>query len=133
LIDEFSRAIEQLTGRLSGPMWFRFLLQPLMATLIAVRAGLRDARENRPAFLQEVIRNPGERKHLILSAWKQLSGLLIVAFLVDCIYQLLILKTFYLLQALVVAFSLGVVPYVLLRGPVRRLLRGKYSKPNEPD
>jgi len=133
LIDEFSRAIEQLLGRLSGPMWIRFLLQPMMAIFLAFRAGLSDARQNKPAFLEEVIRNPIGRKQLMYSTWKQLSKLLIVVFLLDCIYQLVVLKTFYLLQALIVAFLLGVVPYVLLRGPLRRALRRKYSKPNEPD
>jgi len=132
LIDEFSRAIEQLLGRLSGPMWFRFLLQPMMAIFLAIQAGLSDARQNKPAFLGEFIRNPVERKQLMHSAWKQLSKLVIVAFLLDCIYQIVVLKTFYLLQALLVAFLLGVVPYVLLRGPLRRVLRRKYSKPNEP-
>jgi hypothetical protein len=132
LIDEISRAIEQLFSRLSGPMWFRFLLQPMMAIFIAIRAGLSDARQNKPAFLEEFIRNPTERKQLIHSAWKRLARLLIFAFVIDCIYQFLVLKTFYLLQALIVVIFLGVVPYVLIRGPLRRLLRRKYLKPNEP-
>jgi hypothetical protein len=109
-------------------MWFRFLMQPLMAMIIAIRAGIKDARENRPAFLVEVIRNRKDRKALIHSAWKQLSRLLIVAFVLDCIYQYLVLKTFYLSQALLVAVLLCVLPYILLRGPVLRLLRRKFSK-----
>jgi hypothetical protein len=34
----------ELGGRVGGPMTFRLVLQPTIATLVAVRAGLRDAR-----------------------------------------------------------------------------------------
>ena len=40
-----------LVGRLHGPMTFRFIMQPLAASFLAVRAGLKDARERRPPFL----------------------------------------------------------------------------------
>jgi hypothetical protein len=103
-------------------------MQPIMAMIIAIRAGVRDARENKPAFLAEVITNPTARRNLILSAFKQLMILLCIAIVLDVVYQVLVLKTFYLLQALIVAFVLGVVPYVLFRGPVRRILGRKYSK-----
>jgi hypothetical protein len=128
LLDELSRAIEQLFGRLNGPMYFRFILQPIMAIIIAVRAGIRDARQNKPAFLSEVVSNPAERRSLIHSAFKDVMMLLCVAIVLDTVYQFLVLKSFYLLQALIVAFVLGVVPYVLFRGPIRRILRRKYSK-----
>ena len=124
-MEELSRAMEQLIGRLSGPMWFRFLMQPIVAIAIATRAGLRDARENKPAFLWEALRNRTDRKKLLHSAWKDLGKLLIVAFVLDCIYQFLVLNFFYLLQALVVAFLLGILPYILFRGPVTRVFRKK--------
>jgi hypothetical protein len=131
MMDELSRAIEQLFGRLSGPMWFRFLMQPIVAITFAIRAGLRDARENKPAFLWEAVSNPAERKNLIHSAWKDIGKLLIVAFVLDCIYQYLVLKTFYLLQALIVACLLGIVPYIIFRGPVTRVFRRKFSNPQK--
>jgi hypothetical protein len=40
------------------------------------------------------------------------------------IYQLLVLKTFYLNQALVVAFLVGFVPYLIIRGLVVHAWRG---------
>ena len=128
MLDELSRAIEQLFGRLSGPMWFRFLMQPIVAISIAIRAGLRDARENKPAFLWEAATNQSERTKLIHSAWKDISKLLFIAFVLDCIYQYLVLKSFYLLQALFVAFLLGILPYILFRGPITRVFRKKFSE-----
>jgi hypothetical protein len=39
---------ENLIGRSEGPMTFRLILQPAMAVFLAIRAGLRDAREGKP-------------------------------------------------------------------------------------
>ena len=43
--DFFTRAFENLIGRTEGPMSGRLLIQPLVACILAVRAGLRDARQ----------------------------------------------------------------------------------------
>ena len=123
MIEELNRAIEQLFGRISGPMNFRLLMQPAMAIFLAIRAGLRDSREKKPAFLWEIITSAQERRALIQSAWKDLLKLFTVACLLDIIYQLIVLKTFYLLQTIIVAIALAVVPYIILRGPVTRLVR----------
>jgi hypothetical protein len=45
-MDELHRAIGQLMERIGGPLSFRLLLQPIMAIALAIRAGVRDAREN---------------------------------------------------------------------------------------
>ena len=39
-----------LLGRISGPMSFRMILQPAVATLLAIRAGMHDARDGRPFY-----------------------------------------------------------------------------------
>jgi hypothetical protein len=46
--DLFSRIVEDLVGRVSGPMKFRLILQPVMAAIFAIRSGLKDAKENNP-------------------------------------------------------------------------------------
>jgi hypothetical protein len=46
--EQLARVWENLGGRLSGPLDFRFVLQPIVVTLIAIRAGLRDARRGSP-------------------------------------------------------------------------------------
>ena len=48
--DTFNRMINDLFSRLDGPLHFRFFLQPAMATFFAIRDGLHDAREGRPAY-----------------------------------------------------------------------------------
>jgi lauroyl/myristoyl acyltransferase len=41
----------------------------------------------------------------------------------DLIYQVIVLRWFYPLEALIVALVLAFLPYILLRGPVNRIAR----------
>jgi hypothetical protein len=41
----------------------------------------------------------------------------------DMIYQLIVLKTFYPGEAVIVAIALAFFPYLLLRGPIARIAR----------
>jgi hypothetical protein len=99
------------------------VLQPIVATVIAVRAGLKDAREGQPAFFWTVLTNPAERQRLLHSGWKDIVKIFVVAVVLDAVYQVVEFRAFYAVQALIVAIVLAIVPYVLLRGPVTRLKR----------
>lgn len=48
--DLTTRFWAELVGRTTGPMMFRFILQPLMAMFYAYRDGLLDARSGRPPY-----------------------------------------------------------------------------------
>jgi hypothetical protein len=121
--EAFARAWEQLTGRVTGPMWFRFLLQPAMAIGLAVRAGCRDAAANRAAYLSTMIRTPSVRRALIRATWNDIGRLCLLALGLDVLYQLAVLHRLYPLQALIVMCLLAVVPYLLVRGPISRVAR----------
>jgi hypothetical protein len=41
----------------------------------------------------------------------------------DVIYQLIFLKTFYPVEALIISLVLAFLPYVLIRGPAARIAR----------
>ena len=45
------RLWHDLVDRPDGPMAFRFILQPAMATIAAIRDGRKDARANRAPYL----------------------------------------------------------------------------------
>jgi hypothetical protein len=49
-----------LRGRPQGLMRFRFVLQPMMAAVLAVMDGLKDARSGRGPYFMTVLRNPRE-------------------------------------------------------------------------
>ena len=121
--DVLNRFAEQLVGRASGPMHVRLLLQPVMSTVLAVKAGLRDARAGEPPFLWTVFSDQAARPRLLRAAWKDVGKLFLIGLALDTVYQILVLKAFHVVQALLVAAVCAVLPYVLIRGPVTRIAR----------
>jgi|SRR5580693_4188838 hypothetical protein len=67
------RAVQNLIDRVSGPMHFRFILQPVMASIFAVIAGLRDAKANRPPYLWSLISDASHRADMVKSGWKSVG------------------------------------------------------------
>jgi len=132
LYGELARAVEQLRDRAGGPLHFRLYMMPSVVTFLAVRAGIRDARARRPAFVHSVFANAAERRRAFRSAMRDIGRVLIVALALDTLYQLVVLRTFYPLQLLVVAVSCAIVPYVLSRALVTRLARGRDIKHPAP-
>ena len=114
--------------RFDGPLHFRLFVQPLMAILFAVRDGNRDAREGRGAYIWKFVNKPEHRREIITSGVKSISKVFVLAFALDVAYQFLEwggLKPF---QALLTAIVLAVIPYVLLRGPINRLMRIRQTR-----
>jgi hypothetical protein len=129
--DTFTRLFNDVLGRLDGPLHFRFFLQPAMAIFFAIRDGLRDAREGRPAYFWSLFTEPGVRRDLLRDGWKSISKVFIIAAVLDVIYQIIVLRWFYPFETLLVAVFLALVPYLLVRGPVNRIKRG-LQKPAVP-
>jgi len=123
VLETIERAVDELLGRASGPMHLRLFLQPIVASVLAVRAGLRDARNGEPPFLWAFFTDRASRHRLVKSAWKDIGTAFLVGVTVDAIYQAIELRAFHLVQALLVAVVLAVLPYSLLRGPVTRVAR----------
>lgn len=46
------RIVENLSDRVSGPMKLRLFLQPVMAAVFAIMAGIKDAKVGRPPYFQ---------------------------------------------------------------------------------
>jgi hypothetical protein len=118
-----ARIWQNLLDRPSGPMTFRFILQPIMAAIAALYDGVKDARTGRSPYLWTMLTNPaklGGRLHegLISTARVMLLGLCM-----DVIYQAIEFKTFHPAEAAIIALLLAYVPYLLIRGPVARLAR----------
>lgn len=125
-MDEILKRVwENLIGRSSGPLNFRLLIQPTVAAAIAIKAGLQDAREGRPAFFWAALSNPGCRPELLRQGWKDVGKVFILAMVLDSIYQLIVHRGVYVLELLIIAAVLAIIPYVLVRGPVNRIARRK--------
>ncbi|MGE5181792.1 MAG: hypothetical protein ACM31C_07005 [Acidobacteriota bacterium] len=121
--DVLSRFLGDLLARPSGPFAFRFVLQPLMAMLLALRDGTKDARAGRPPYLWSVWSDAGHRRERLLEGLKATARVLAAGLALDAAYQVVVLRHFYPGEALVIALLLGFVPYLLIRGPADRVAR----------
>jgi len=119
--DVLARIGHDLLGRLSGPLTARVFLQPLMATFFAARDGLADARHGRPPFMATILGSRDDRRRLIHEGFTAILKLLIMAVLLDLIYQVIVFRRIYPFETLDVAIILAILPYFVLRGPINRV------------
>ena len=118
----FSRDfIEDIPKRLAGPGRFRFLLQPLIATILGIRNGLADARAGRPPYLWGMLFHRHLRSELARTGLATVANLLLMGILMDSVFQWIILGVSYPGAALVVGPVLIVGPYVVARALSNRL------------
>ena len=137
IIELLSSGVDDLLGRAGGPFRFRLVVMPTVVVVLAIRAHLKDVRAGKPVLVGAFFTSPAERRRLIRSALRDILRVFIVACVLDVIYQILFLRAFYPVQMLIVAVLFAIVPYVLIRGPVTRLVhvmirrRGEASKDRE--
>lgn len=123
--DIWMRIMENMADRVSGPMKFRLLLQPVMASIFAILAGLKDAKAGNPPYFWGLVTNPAQRADMIKDGWKSVGKVFVLALILDVVYQLIVERFVYPGEALIVAFVLAIVPYLILRGLVTRLASRK--------
>lgn len=117
---------QALVGRAEGPLAFRLILQPAVAIILAIQAGLQDARQGRAPFLFTIFSDPNQRNYLLHQGWKSIWKIFTLAVIMDLLYQWLVLNELHPLRACMIAGLLAVVPYAVVRGIITRLSR--YSK-----
>jgi hypothetical protein len=127
-MDEPLSFIEGLMARMHGPMSFRLLVQPAVALYFAVRDGRKDAREQRAPYFWGLFGDPQHRRDMLRNGWKSIGKVFLLAVVLDLIFQYLVFQQFRPLGALIAGAVLALVPYLLLRGPVNRLLRARAAR-----
>jgi hypothetical protein len=123
--DILTRILEDLAARVAGPMRFRLVLQPVMAAIFAIRSGLADAKAGRPPYFWALFTDPAHRADMLKDGWKNVGKVFVLAVVLDVIYQIIATRFVYAGEAIIVAFLLAIVPYLLLRGAVTRIAPGK--------
>ena len=118
-----ARMLQNLFERPGGPMVFRFILQPVMASIAAFRDGLMDARSGRAPFLATILNSPQERAGRLNEALVATAQIILLGLVMDGIYQFLEFETFHPAEAVITALVLAFLPYVLLRGLFARIAR----------
>jgi hypothetical protein len=117
------RFVDNLVDRVTGPMKFRLLLQPLMAVIFAVMDGLKDARLGRPPYFWGLLKDAEHRREMELDGWKHVGKVFILALVLDVVYQVVVQRFVYPGEVIVVAILLAIVPYLMVRGLVTRIAR----------
>jgi hypothetical protein len=122
MVEMFTRAFENLIARDSGPLHFRLILQPLMATVLAVRAGWADAWKGQPIFFWTLFREPARTRPMLRNLWTIAGKVFLVAAALDIVYQLIVFQWVYPLETLIVATMLALVPCMLVRAIGNRIV-----------
>lgn len=111
----------EITARPDGPFAFRFYLQPLVATVLALRDGIKDARERDTPYFWTIMTNPERRGSLIKEGVHATTRVILLGFIMDAAYQYFVLGSFTPIEMVVVVLVLCFLPYLLLRGAFTRL------------
>ena len=117
----FQRLWHDLIEEPTQPMKFRFILQPTMAAIAAIRDGLKDARAGRSPFLVTVFQNPQKRIERLDEGLNATARIILFALVMDTVYQIIVLQRFYPNEALIIALLLAFVPYAIIRELVVRI------------
>jgi hypothetical protein len=130
--ESLGRLWRDILDRPSGPMMFRFILQPTMALIAALRDGIHDARLGRRPYIWALIYGGDDaqgRSGLLWEGIVSTARILILGVVMDIIYQWRVLDTFYPGQSAVIAVLLAFIPYLLLRGPAERVAYRWVARP----
>jgi hypothetical protein len=123
VLEMIGRGWSDFLAREHGSMHFRFIAQPTVAALLALHAGIQDAREGKKGYFWAILSNSKRRLELLREGWRGVRTPFLVAIVLDCIYQIITDRFVYPLELLFTASLLALVPYILLRGPFNHIAR----------
>jgi tryptophan-rich sensory protein len=124
------RTWHDLLERPDAVMRFRFILQPVMAIIAALHDGIEDAKLGRSPYIWTLLNSASERSGRLAEGVIATARILLLGLVMDTIYQLIVFKTLYPAQAVIIAIALGFIPYLLLRGPIQRIARWRGVRPS---
>ena len=123
--DFWTRVVDNMAARVTGPMQLRLLLQPLMASIFAIRSGLADAKAGKTPYFWALFSDPVHRVEMVKDGWKSVGKVFVLALILDVIYQIVATRFVYVGEAITTALLLAIAPYLILRGLVTRLVGKK--------
>ena len=105
---------EYMRTMMSGPGWFRFFVQPVMAILFGILDGRRDNHEGRVPFFMW-LRSAHRQDEVVLTAFRRIAVPLCLATGLSLVFQYVILRRVRLLPALLFALVFVALPYFVTR------------------
>jgi hypothetical protein len=115
--------LEYLQEATSGRGSLRFIIQPITATLLGIRAGRQDGRSGAPPYFLLLLTDRENRRAALAEGAKHLSKVFVVAVVFDAILQFAAYGSVRPGWAVAVGILLAGVPYILARGLTNRVMR----------
>jgi hypothetical protein len=115
--------LEYLQEATSGRGSLRFIIQPITATLLGIRAGRHDGRAGAPPYFVLLLTDRENRRAAVAEGAKHLSKVFVIAVVFDAILQFAAYGSIRPGWAVTVGILLAAVPYVLSRGLTNRVMR----------
>jgi hypothetical protein len=119
--DVAARLVQNLFGRIDGPLAMRLIIQPVMAAVFATRDGIKDARQGRLPYGWLLLTDAKQRRQHLKEGWGSIRKVFFAALAVDIAYQAIELRWIYPGEALIMAEALALAPYAVLRGLSTRI------------
>jgi hypothetical protein len=119
----FQRGWNNLLARPGQSLALRFILQPLVSSIIAIRDGIKDARSGRSPYVWTMVSDPVQRSTHLREGVAATGKIFLIAIVLDIVYQIMELHAFYPGEALLIAALLAFVPYLIVRELAARLTR----------
>ena len=129
----FLRLWNDFGARVTGPLSLRLFLQPTMATIFAIRDGIKDAKTGQPPYFYSVFTDPAHRRTMLTEGWHAVVKIFILAVILDTLFQLIVFKWIYPFEVVFIALVLAFLPYLLARGPVNRIARTFMQKRSQSE
>jgi hypothetical protein len=124
--DYLADSWNMMVGRSGGPFHLRLILQPTVALILGIRAGLKDARAGHSPYFWSIFKSDAyDRRALLRHGWGDVKKVFIIALVLDLVYEIVVFRWVYPVQALLMAIVLALVPYLIFRGLVNRMTRKK--------
>jgi len=120
--------IDGIIARFTGPLHFRFIVQPIIAVILAMRDGRLDAKAGTPPFVLSFIVCPSQRSRLFRNAFHAVLIPVIVGIIADAIAQFMIFHHVRPIPAILVGTGVIGLPYAVARGLTNRVLSARYRR-----
>lgn len=123
IVDRLRILLIRIADLLTGPLSFRFILQPAVAILLGVRDGRLDAKAGEPPFALDIVLHFRTRKARLGQALRSTAIAISAGVVIDAVAQYLLFRNIFPAQALFVGTVIIALPYVLARGLTNRAVR----------
>jgi hypothetical protein len=87
--------------------------------------GIERCQSGQAPYFWGLISDPSQRADMLKDGWKGVGKVFILALVLDIVYQVIVQRFVYPGEAIIVAFVLAILPYLILRGLVTRLAQKK--------